>query len=654
MAATRRPRQKTRPDKTGARYRNAKPRLLKAFPSLRGHKRIECDLEVQRARLKKIIDSSLDAIITVDETQRVVEFNKAAESMFLCSAVEVKGQPLDRFVPKRFRATNRGLIKAFAQAKKGSEKPGRLNLMVGLRTGGEEFPFESSISQVSVGKRKLITIVLRDVTERQLAERALREEEERFGTFLDHAPNLAFLKGTDGRYLYVNRRFEEVFQFGRGTVLGRKDVDVFPREQADQFQRNDRRVLESGQAEEFEETAWYGDGLHTSIVVKFPLRDTAGRIYAIGGIVTDITDRKRAEEALRENDLRMRAFLENSATIAWIKDAEGRHVYLSQNYERRFNVRLEDWLGKTDFEVWPQDIAERFREHDAIVLKENRRLEVVEQARDADGKVSWWLNSKFLFQDSCGRKYIGGLGVDITDRKQAEEELQLSQEELRRHRAQLQDLANKLFAAQETERQRIARELHDDFSQRLAALVLDIASLEQHASVLPERISKPLEPIREQLEQLADDVHNMAYQLHPSVLVHAGLHPAINDHVHKVAARTGLRILCKAKDVPSSLSIEQSTCLFRIVQECLQNIHKHANAHEVMIRLSGSSKGIGVSVTDNGKGFDVGGKNSQNKGLGLISMHERMRLMGGFLRVHSRPADGTKVCAWIPLKEGKA
>jgi len=654
VAAARRPHRKTRPDKTGARNRTAKPRLLKAFPGHSGHRRVERELEVQRARLKGIIDSSLDAIITIDEMQRVVEFNKAAESMFRCSAAETMGQPLDRFVPKRFRAANRGLIKAFAHAKERSGKPGRLNLMVGLRTSGEEFPFEGSISQVTAGKRKLMTIVLRDVTERKLAERALREEEERFGALLDHAPNLAFLKGTDGRYLYVNRRFEEVFQFERGTVLGRKDVDLFPREQADQFQMNDRRVQESGQAEEFEETARHSDGLHTSIVVKFPLRDTSGRIYAIGGIVTDITDRKRAEAALRENDQRMRAFLENSATIAWIKDAEGRHVYLSPNYERRFNVRLEDWLGKTDFEVWPQDIAEKFREHDVIVLRENRRLEVIEQARDADGSVSWWLNSKFLFRDSCGQKYVGGLGVDITDRKRAEEELHLSQEELRRHQKQLQDLTSKLLAAQETERQRISRELHDDFSQRLAALVLDIASLEQYAAVIPEPISKPLETIREQLEQLADDVHNMAYQLHPSVLVHAGLRPAINDHIQKVAARTGLRILCKAKNLPSALSIEQSTCLFRIVQESLQNIHKHANAHEVMIRLSGSSKGIGVSVTDNGEGFDVKDKNGQHGGLGVISMHERMRLLGGFLRVHSSRGGGTKVCAWIPFKEGNA
>jgi signal transduction histidine kinase len=162
-----------------------------------------------------------------------------------------------------------------------------------------------------------------------------------------------------------------------------------------------------------------------------------------------------------------------------------------------------------------------------------------------------------------------------------------------------------------------------------------------------------LEPVRVELEQLSDDIHNLAYTLHPSLLVHAGLRPAIEDHIHQITNRTGLPILFKHRDVPSSLSLDQATCLFRILQESLRNIVKHANATEVMVRLSGSSKGVGLSVIDNGKGFDAEDNGGVQKGLGLISMHERMRLLNGFLRVHSRTTGGTKVCAWIPLKEGK-
>lgn len=236
-------------------------------------------------------------------------------------------------------------------------------------------------------------------------------------------------------------------------------------------------------------------------------------------------------------------------------------------------------------------------------------------------------------------------------RKQAEEHIHQNQRELRRHQAQLQDLTKKLFTAQEDERQRIARDLHDDVSQRLAALVLDIASLEQRPPLMPELIPASLAPVREQLEQLSDDLHNIAYKLHPSLLGHAGLRPAVEDHILRVSKRTGLRIVLEAGDGLGAIPLDQSLCLFRVMQESLQNIIKHANATEVIVRLSGSSKGVGVSVADNGKGFDGADTSAHHKGLGLISMQERLRLLNGFLHVHSSPSDGTKVCAWIPVQK---
>ena len=355
----------------------------------------------------------------------------------------------------------------------------------------------------------------------------------------------------------------------------------------------------------------------------------------------EINARSRMEEALRERAALTGAFLDNSATVAWMKDVEGRYVYISPNYERRFGVRLDDWRGKTDFELWPREVAEQFRGNDQAVLKQNTVIELVEEASTVDGSRSWWLSHKFPYQDASGKQHVGGLAVEITER---------SQEELRSHRARLQDLTSKLLSAQERERQRIARDLHDDFSQRLAALVLDVAALEQRPPLLPELIAKALEPVRVQLEQLSDDIHNLAYKLHPPLLQHAGLEPAIKDHIQNVTERTGLRIDLKGGNVPGTIPLDRSTCLFRVLQESLQNIVKHANATDVLVKLSGSSKGIGLSVTDNGKGFDVDDERAHQKGLGLISMQERLRLLNGFLRIHSRPADGTKVCAWIPFK----
>jgi signal transduction histidine kinase len=157
--------------------------------------------------------------------------------------------------------------------------------------------------------------------------------------------------------------------------------------------------------------------------------------------------------------------------------------------------------------------------------------------------------------------------------------------------------------------------------------------------------------VLEELTQLSGDLRQLAHRLHPSLLKHAGLRAALEEQIHQAMRRTGLHITLKIRSVSDSLPLDLATCLFRVFQESLQNVAKHANATEVLVKLSGSSKGIGLSVMDNGTGFDFHDKSSHEKGLGLTSMKERLRLLNGFLNIHSRPADGTKVCAWIPFQE---
>ncbi|MDP6043971.1 MAG: PAS domain-containing protein, partial [Phycisphaerae bacterium] len=132
--------------------------------------------------------------------------------------------------------------------------------------------------------------------------------------------------------------------------------------------------------------------------------------------------RDQAMASMRESEERLSSFLDNSAVVAWMKDEDGRHVFLSDNYQKRFQVEFNDWEGKTDFELWPRETAEEFRRNDLEVLRKGESIEVVERTTNRDGGVSWWLNNKFMFQDQSGKRYVGGLGVDITERKQAEEE----------------------------------------------------------------------------------------------------------------------------------------------------------------------------------------------------------------------------------------
>jgi PAS domain S-box-containing protein len=531
--------------------------------------------------------------------------------------------------------------------------------------------FLISVNLVKLGRNRCLLTIGNDITERTQAEDALRqlnatlehhvaertvalrESEERFRAFLDHAPNLAFIKALDGRYLYANRRFQEAFGLDQKNLVGKTDTELFPREQADQFQSNDHRVLELGTAMEFEELALYTNGPRTNLVVKFPLRDESGHIYATGGIVTDITDRKKSENEVRRSQSFTTSVVDNLPNMVFVKDAKDlRFVRLNKAGERLLGYSEQQLLGKNDYDFFPKTEADFFTSKDREVLASGRLLDIPEEPiKTRDGTIRLLHTKKIPIPDQEGKPlYLLGISEDITERKQVEEELLRNQELLQQQRMQLEDLTSKLITAQEHERRRIARELHDDFSQRMAALVLDVATIEQQPSVLPEQLADLLCPVRERLEQLSDDIHNLAYKLHPSLLEHAGLPAAVEDHLRELINRTALTISYKAHHIPESLSLDYSTGLFRVLQESLQNVVKHAKATQVSVKLSGSSKGVGLSVADNGTGFDAQDTSAHQKGLGLINMQERLRLLGGFLRIHARPGDGTKVCAWIPLK----
>jgi signal transduction histidine kinase len=243
------------------------------------------------------------------------------------------------------------------------------------------------------------------------------------------------------------------------------------------------------------------------------------------------------------------------------------------------------------------------------------------------------------------------LHTDISLRVRMARDLEKHVVLLGKKREELESLTGKLIEAQEQERRRIARELHDDFNQRLAALSVELETIERTPSIPPERLMQQLAAIRGQVGQLSDDLHDLAYKLHPSLLDHVGLELAVREHVDEFAKQTKVSMIYTPRQVPETLSPEIATTLFRVMQESLQNVSKHAVATNVTVRLTGSSKGIGLSVRDNGKGFETDDHQAQRAGLGLVSMHERARLLGGFLHIHSHSGQGAKVCAWIPFPQ---
>jgi PAS domain S-box-containing protein len=613
-------------------------------------------MSAQRAQLDAIISSAMDAIISVDEGECVVVFNRAAESMFLCQAADVIGQPVDRFIPERFRQVHHGHMRFFALRQSTSRSMGRPGELFGLRANGEEFPVEASISRVLVSGKKLLTVILRDVTERKRAEEALRASEAHLQAILDNSPGMVFLKDVEGRYLHVNRQFERVFHMTHEQVVGKTDEAIFSPELAAVFRANDLKVLQAGVPLEFEEVAMHDDGPHTSIVSKFPLCGGDGKPYALCGITTDITWRKNVEEALHSSEAFTRAILDSLSAHVCVLDKEG--IILKTNDAwKEFGscntsrvVPIDD-VGQNYLDVCRRAIAAGDSTSQVIlggietVLEGSQTSFSAEYPCHSPEVERWFLMRVTPLKDTKG---VVISHTDISGRVRMSQALEKHVRLLSEKQKELEFLAEKLIEAQEEERKRIARELHDDFNQRLAALSLELETMEGVPIDPSEPVARKLAAVRAQVGQLSDDLHDLAYRLHPSLLEHVGLAAAAQDHVAEFTRRTGLPVTFTAREVPEILSLEVATNLFRVMQESLQNVSRHAQATEVMVRLSGSSKGIGLSVRDNGKGFDHENKSGREKGLGLVSMEERARGLGGFLRIHSLPSAGTKVCAWIP------
>jgi signal transduction histidine kinase len=208
-------------------------------------------------------------------------------------------------------------------------------------------------------------------------------------------------------------------------------------------------------------------------------------------------------------------------------------------------------------------------------------------------------------------------------------------------------LAWRLLTAHEDERRRLARDLHDDVTQRLARLAIDASGLEGEATAVRGKVAA--RAVREDLVRLSEDVHALSYQLHPSVLDDLGLAEGIRAECTRLSRQESLAVDVDVSEVPGNVPREPSLCLFRIAQEALRNVVRHAHAKAVSVSLNREGRGLKLTVRDNGCGFDAARQN-ENASLGRISMRERARQVGGSVRVVSTPGGGTTVTAWVPIE----
>ncbi len=246
---------------------------------------------------EQFFEASPDGVLVVNSKGFITRVNAQTEEMFGYSRTELQGQPIEVLVPDRFRKTHES-DRGNYQADPHMRTMGAGLELFARRRDGSEFPVEIMLSPISSGEETVVLTVVRDITLRMQVQDALRTSEEQLQSIVDNSTTLIYVKDLESHYLRVNRRFEELYNIPRGEAKGKTDFDLFPKEMAEALRANDQKVIEAGSPLEFEEVVRHSGGIHTYISIKVPLLDPGGRPYAVAGISTDITERKKAEEAL--------------------------------------------------------------------------------------------------------------------------------------------------------------------------------------------------------------------------------------------------------------------------------------------------------------------------------------------------------------------
>ncbi len=357
----------------------------------------------------------------------------------------------------------------------------------------------------------------------------------------------------------------------------------------------------------------------------------------IAGLLWQRLRKRKAEAALRENEERLRVMSDAAPSLIWTSDKDGKVTY--QNDQRlNFSTSSSDAaLGEKWAKYIHPDDLPGVLEANANAHKLRSGFSKEYRLRRRDGAYRWMFDLAVprLSSDGTFSGFIGS-AVDITDQKHAQEALE--------------KLSGKLIDAQEQERARIARELHDDISQRLALLSLNLERAYSGSDVSDSHRSARIMDIQRQCAEIAADVQALSHELHSSKLDHLGLVAAIRGFCAEFSKLKSVDVKFSDENVPNPIPKDVSLCLFRVAQEALHNALKHSGAKSFAVSLRGGPSQVQLEVRDWGVGFKT--EAGWNQGLGLVSMQERVHLVNGTFRIESQPDRGTAIIACVPLTNG--
>jgi PAS domain S-box-containing protein len=485
--------------------------------------------------------------------------------------------------------------------------------------------------------RMLGTVI--DITARKELQAELEESRDRMSAIVESAMDAIIAIDEEQKIVLFNPAAEKMFGCRAEEAIGSG---------VERFIPDGSRGRHSGHVRNFGAQEISGralGGLGTLLAMKasgeeFPIEASISHsnisekiLFTV--IIRDVTERRRAEKAIRESEERFRRVADSAPVLIWMSGVDKQFTFFNQGWLTFTGRTLEQEMRSGWMEGMHRDDVERCLSTYSEAFDRRNTFEMEYRLRRFDGEYRWILDfgtPRFEADGTfCG--YVGSC-VDITERKYSEESLHA--------------LSGRLIGAQEEERARIARELHDDFSQRMALLGIGLGQLWKN---LPDSDVEDRTHVTELLRgvrEMSTDIHSLSHQLHSSKLEHVGLVPAVKGLCKEISDKYKIRVYFSDSECPRTIAKDVSLCLFRVTQEALGNVIKHSGSPYAEVQLAGNENGLTLRVADAGKGFDPDGT-QENAGIGLVGMRERLRLVKGRLVVKSSIDQGTEIVAEVPL-----
>jgi PAS domain S-box-containing protein len=664
-------------------------------------KRIEEDLFQSDAKLRSVLESANDAIVFIGSDLEILSWNRAAQKIFGHSE-EISGQPFETLLSEKDRHNYRDTIQQLLNGGE-SRLMGKTLETEGLKSNRTAFPIELSLAIWMFRGKPIFAAIIRDISKRKENELALQKKNALVQLIQEIAIASNEAMSSEDATRYALDRICDHTSWPIGHVYypavggQARSTSLWHLSSEERLQRFKDTIppgtlfsSESLPGKVFlaKHAIWLnGVSLEPDLkrreaaseagflsVIAVPVL-TGAEVVAVLEFFSDsseqtdpqmiaglelvgaqlgrVFEREEALKKVTEAEARFRQLVESIHAIVWRRDAKTMNFsFVSHQAEKILGYPTKEWIENPKF--WEEHIHAEDR--DATIAFGNEQAEKHQNHEfdyrmiAADGRIVSMRNFVRVMIENNEPKELIGVMIDLTERKKAEDDLKQSRERLRALSAHLQFV-------REQERIKIAREVHDDLGQVLSALRMELSLLNQNllesSETAPrQRILKELSTMSHLVDDTIRSVRRIITELRPEVLDHLDLSSALEWQIQEFRARTGIKTSFQSNLVESPLNQEGVTAIFRILQETLTNVYRHAQSKSVQVKLIEDQDSIILEVRDNGKG--ITDEDSRKSGsFGILGMKERVLLLGGTLSMEGGPGKGTTVRVAIPLSENR-